>query len=398
MARGFSLRPLTRRFVTATVTTMRPRRRPRSHPASPLTLGGVYTATITGGASGVKDLFGNALRRTSPVVHDRERGTPPAVVDPIADGCCRQRREYRADYRYLRRGERSRDAHVRAPQSGRRAGGDDAHLRCAVTHGEAVPTSPLAANTAFTAALERVTDAYGNAMTPATWSFTTGSYGFVESVVFSGLIEPTAMQFAPDGRVFVAEKRGVIKVFDSLTDQTPTVFADLRTKVHNYWDRGMLGLALHPSFPTQPYVYVLYTYDAAIGAVAPRWGQADVDSDDCPSPPGPNGDGCVVSARLSRLTASGNVMTGTEQVLIESWGQQYPSHSIGTLAFGPDGALYVSGGDGASFTFVDYGQDGNPVNPLGDAPVPVGGVQSPPTLREAPSGARISVRRQTRRG
>ena len=49
-------------------------------------------------------------------------------------------------------------------------------------------------------------------------------------------------------------------------------------------------------------------------------------------------------------------MTGTEQVLIEDWCQQYPSHSIGSLAFGADGALYVSGGDGASFNFADYGQ------------------------------------------
>ena len=38
--------------------------------------------------------------------------------------------------------------------------------------------------------------------------------GFQESIVFSGLTNPTAVRFAPDGRVFVAEKRGVIKVFD----------------------------------------------------------------------------------------------------------------------------------------------------------------------------------------
>jgi glucose/arabinose dehydrogenase len=72
-------------------------------------------------------------------------------------------------------------------------------------------------------------------------------------------------------------------------------------------------------------------------------------------------------------------MTGSEQVLIEDWCQQYPSHSIGALDFGPDGALYVSGGDGASFNFADWGQDGNPLNPCGDPPGGVGAMLSPPT-------------------
>src|SRR4051794_40492665 len=78
--------------------------------------------------------------------------------------------------------------------------------------------------------------------------------GFQERVVFSGLVHPTNIQFASDGRVFVAEKAGLVKVFDSLTDTTPTVFADLRTKVDDYWDRGLLGLALAPNFPVSPYV------------------------------------------------------------------------------------------------------------------------------------------------
>jgi hypothetical protein len=47
-------------------------------------------------------------------------------------------------------------------------------------------------------------------------------------------------------------------------------------------------------------------------------------------------------------------MTGPEQVLVEDWCQQYPSHSVGSLAFGPDGALYASAGDGASFGFADW--------------------------------------------
>src|SRR3989440_378382 len=201
--------------------------------------------------------------------------------------------------------------------------------------------------------------------------------GFSESVVFRNLVEPTALRFAPDGRVFVAEKRGVIKVFDSLTDSTPTVFANLSTEVHNYWDRGLLGMTLDPKFPAKPYVYVLYTYDAAIGGTAPRWGSPGVFSDDCPTPPGPTTDGCVVSGRLSRLVAKGNKMTGPEQVLINDWCQQYPSHSVGDLAFGPGGALYASGGDGASFSANDYGQFAG--NPCGDPPAGAGGTESPPS-------------------
>jgi glucose/arabinose dehydrogenase len=96
--------------------------------------------------------------------------------------------------------------------------------------------------------------------------------GFQEEVAFSGLTNPTNVEFSQDGRVFIAEKSGLIKVFDGLSDTTPTTFADLRTNVYNFWDRGLLGLALAPNFPTDPHVYVLYTHDAAIGGTAPRWG------------------------------------------------------------------------------------------------------------------------------
>ena len=79
--------------------------------------------------------------------------------------------------------------------------------------------------------------------------------GFRDELVWGDLTRPTAIAFSPDGKVFVAEKSGRILVFDSLADDTPTLFADLTTNVHNAWDRGMLGLAVDPQFPTRPYVY-----------------------------------------------------------------------------------------------------------------------------------------------
>lgn len=193
--------------------------------------------------------------------------------------------------------------------------------------------------------------------------------GFQEQVVLSGLNQPMNVEFSPDGRIFVAEKAGMLKVFDNLADTTATVFADLRTNVHNQNDRGLLGLALHPDFPTTPYLYVLYTYDAPPGQTAPVW------NDNCNAVGGANGGQCLVTGRLSRLQAAGDVMTGGEHVLLHDWCQQYPSHSIGDVRFGPDGALYVSAGDGASYSAVDYGQLGTPPNPCADPP---GGAMTPP--------------------
>lgn len=200
---------------------------------------------------------------------------------------------------------------------------------------------------------------------------------FQETVAFSGFNLPTSVAFSPDGRVFVAEKSGVIKTFDGLGDTTATVVANLTTETYNYWDRGLLGMALDPGFPERPYVYVLYTLDAIPGELPPHWGGSSP-SDGCPTPPGPTADGCVATGRLSRLTLSGDTAT-EETPLLSGWCQQYPSHSVGDLAFGADGKLYVSGGDGASFTFIDWGQDGDPLNPCGDPPGGASETLSPPT-------------------
>ena len=227
--------------------------------------------------------------------------------------------------------------------------------------------------------------------------------GFDDTVVMSGLTRPIAIRFASDGSVFVAEKSGLIKMFSSLTDTSPVVVADLQGEVHDYWDRGLMGFTLDPNYPASPYAYVLYAYDAPIGGTAPTYG------DGCPSPPGANTDGCLVSGRLSRLTLAGG--SSTEQVLINDWCQQFPSHSVGDLRFGTDGALYATGGEGASFTGVDFGQFGGtttpvaptprtPANPCGDPPAGSGGTEQPPggRGRSTPGAERAARRRSSRSG
>ena len=133
--------------------------------------------------------------------------------------------------------------------------------------------------------------------------------GFKDDLITDAVTNPTSVRFASDGRMFVAEKSGIIRVFNSVSDVgNPTVFADLSTEVYNYWDRGLLGMALDPNFPTNPYIYVLYTLDAlpgengAPGTTIPYW------NDSCPTPPGANTDGCAATARPGLLPLLGGLV------------------------------------------------------------------------------------------
>lgn len=221
--------------------------------------------------------------------------------------------------------------------------------------------------------------------------------GFTDSAAISGLNLPTTVQFAANGDIFVAEKAGIIKRLTGL-GATPTTVADLRTDVYNFWDKGLLGLAVDPAYPTRPYLYALYS-TLRPGAPA-NWSRAD-GNDTCPgptsSPPGPGSttDGCVTNGRLSRLTLNSSGVMTAQTELIEDWCAQFPSHHMGTVRFGPDGYLYATGGEGASFalTELDHGQKGGtvidpatdepftPRNPCGDPPGGVGGSMTMPTAQ-----------------
>lgn len=144
--------------------------------------------------------------------------------------------------------------------------------------------------------------------------------GFADTVVARGLNGATAMAIAPDGRVFVCEQTGAVRVVkDDRLLETPFV----QLAVDSAWERGLLGIALDPAFPGQPYVYLLYVADK----------------------PYPH-------HRLSRFTARGDVaVPGSEMVLLEGDDQRKlggavpAGHQGGPIQFGPDGKLYLCIGE-----------------------------------------------------
>jgi glucose/arabinose dehydrogenase len=207
---------------------------------------------------------------------------------------------------------------------------------------------------------------------------------FTVETVLSGLTQPTNVEFAPDGRIFVAEKSGIVKVFDALGDPTPSVFVDLRSRVHDFQDRGLLALELHPDWENTPYVYAGFTYDGPVGKTAPTYGTAAGVGEQCDLV----GEECLASTQVLRFTASSNTASNEKLIL---WGYCEPNrtHGVGDLQFAPDGSLYLSHGESAWGTYVNYGQaaQGRPVNPCGD---PNGSVGTAPTLPNAEGGMLVA--------
>ena len=142
--------------------------------------------------------------------------------------------------------------------------------------------------------------------------------GFSATLVASGLASPTAMQFAPDGRLFVAEQGGRLRVIKDGA-LLPTPF--LTVTVSSVGERGLLGVAFDPAFSTNHYVYVYYT------ATSP-----------------------AIHNRISRFTANGDVaVAGSELILLELDNlSSATNHNGGALAFGSDGKLYAAVGENAN--------------------------------------------------
>lgn len=139
---------------------------------------------------------------------------------------------------------------------------------------------------------------------------------FADSVFVGGLRGPTTMTFAPDGRLFISEKNGSLRVVEN-GQLLATPFMTLAVDTDN--ERGLMGVAFDPNFANNHYLYVYYTSVAG-----------------------------SIHNRVSRFTANGNVVVpGSELVLADFPTLDAANHNGGAVRFGLDGKLYVSVGENA---------------------------------------------------
>jgi glucose/arabinose dehydrogenase len=169
--------------------------------------------------------------------------------------------------------------------------------------------------------------------------------GFLQDVIARGLQLPTAFAFLPDGRILIAEKSGRLRVIKS-GRLLPAPLLDIRKRVNTDGDRGLLEVTPDPHFARNHYIYLLYVYE-----------------DDPFRPREPK------TVRVSRFTVSGDSASpGSEKVVLGTAAARsckkhprgadclpadFHSHTGGTIAFAPGGAMFVSTGEGASARHAD---------------------------------------------
>ena len=141
--------------------------------------------------------------------------------------------------------------------------------------------------------------------------------GFQQVLVANGISSPTVMAFAPDGRLFVAQQTGALRVIENgVLLPTPAI----TLSVNSSGERGLLGIAFDPNFTTNQFIYLYYTLSSA------------------------------ANNRISRFTMNGNlVVAGSESVVLNLDPLSgATNHNGGTIDFGPDGKLYVGIGENAN--------------------------------------------------
>ncbi len=168
--------------------------------------------------------------------------------------------------------------------------------------------------------------------------------GFTQEVIALGLNLPTMFAPLPDGRILIAEKAGVVKVFKNGAI-LGTPFIDLRARVNDFSDRGLLGMTIDPDFARNGFVYLLYIYEndpndyegPKTGRLARYTAVGDMAS--------PDSEAVLLGTTVGRSCF--DFPAGTDCIPADS-----ASHSVGNLKFAPDGSLFVTLGD-AAFSVVD---------------------------------------------
>lgn len=188
-------------------------------------------------------------------------------------------------------------------------------------------------------------------------------HGFVVEAVAEGLQLPTSFAFAGSSRILVTQKSGAVRVIwnDELLDKP---FIDISGEVNDVGQRGLLGIAAHPRFPTTPYVYLSYVYDPPEAADHnPSGGRVSRLLRLSANSSNPNshqpGSGVVILGKNSTFAQIGdpdrpekgrlNCQDDAGNYIPDCIPNEGHVHALAHIAFGRDGALYVASGDGGNF-------------------------------------------------